>query len=324
MKIFSITISILLITQGLYSRNSPTLSCKVPFSPSTPSQPKIGRNGKFQGNCRVKGDRGWATCHAPNEAHKSLSILKKRVKYDSLFLKTQRKTGVSWKLLKSFVYQETSLIDRYMRIDRITSGDGKGTGFLQLTVSAIRHELKKYNKGLYSIYNVRLTKTSVKQNSLHHMMLGASWLLHKMKMRGKWGNSKFKTYFSKVFHTYKDTQEGWGIKEVKHDVKMYKIVKEGITAFNGLSRGCIVNGRVLTAYADHIEHYYNALMGISPSPIPYVESVNESEEIALDDTVISDNIIGNNPRSIRKNYGKKKRKNHSSKRGIGIRIGIGI
>lgn len=326
----TISISVFLfiaLSQQSIAKRSPQLSCKIPFSPSTRSTPVYGRNHRFQGNCRVHGDRGVGICHAPNEAHKSISILKNRNKHDSLFLKTQRSTGLSWKLIKSFVYQETSLIEKYLNISKITSGDGLGVGYMQLTRRAMPNEIRFYNKHFKSIYNINISKTSIGNNKLHHMVLGVSWLLHKFKIRTKWSSSKLKSFFSVIYHDFREKNDGWGFKQVKNDAFMNKKLKEAVTAYNGLGSRCIVNGKVLTAYGDHVEYYYYSLIKGSDMPIPYVESDNEVENMEVEEAQSVPSVGSYSSRATKHNYSSK---NESGEEVIleddqsGYNIGIGV
>ena len=315
----------LVFTQQSVARMSPQQLCKVPFSPSTRTEPIYSkRDNKFKGNCYIYGDRGRAICHMPNEAHKSLSRLKRKNKHDSLFLKTQRTTGISWKLIKSFVYQETGLMEKAMRIDRITSGDGLGVGYMQLTAGAMKEEIKFYDIYFKSIYSINISEISVKRIKLHHMILGVSWLLHKFKTRTRWSKSKLISYFKNIYFTYKDKGDGWGFKQVENDVFIRRKLKEAVTAYNGLSSKCIVGGRVLTAYGDHVEHYYYSLIRDSDMPMPYVASGNETEELSIDNPESTSNT---NSRAVKHNYssnGEEEAILEDSDSQTGYSIGIGV
>ena len=293
-KISSLCVICLVLVSSLHAKTNPTLSCRIPFAPHVKSVPIYNtRTQRFEGNCRVYGDKGAAICHAPNEKPKSLQRLFNITKHDSLFYDSQHITGISWKLIKSFVYQETSFIQRYIDISKITSSDGLGVGYMQLTKKSVKRELrymKKYFKTYIEGRAKDISSDSVFHNELHHIVLGTSWLMHKFNIRTKWSHLKMSNFVEDIAFKYRSTDEGWGIRESKKDMFIYAKLKEAITAYNGLSSGCVVQGRVLTAYGDVVEYYYNSLLKKSEQPLPYQSYTKEKYMEVRIDSDVSTNI----------------------------------
>lgn len=276
MNKYHITLVFLVFMQDypLNAKSNPNFMCKIPFSPNTKSVPIYNKKtNRFEGNCRVYGDKGSSICHAPNEKPKKLSRLFNITDYDKLFFSSQKVTGISWQFVKSFVYQETSFIKRYVDISRITSSDGLGVGYMQLTKRDMSREIR-YMKKYFTSYSGgggrTITKDSVFRNELHHIILGTSWLMHKFKVRTKWSSKKAGDFVNEIALNYKNTQSGWGLREAKEEPFIYNKMKEAVTAYNGLASGCVVNGIVLTSYGNMVEYYYNNLIKKGGKPIPFL------------------------------------------------------
>ncbi|MCK9476238.1 MAG: hypothetical protein M0R46_09975 [Candidatus Muirbacterium halophilum] len=271
--------------------------CRIPWSLSTQVAVKFEtKTQRPEGNCFVWGDKGKTTCHMPSDKGNSLSFLKQRNKFDGQFMTAQKETGISWKLFKAFVYQETGLSNKGLAL---RSGDGRGQGHMQLSYKEINQEivwLKKHSP--YRGVANTITYNSALQNPTHHLVLGMSWFMHKITNYKKSENVKKMMNYA---YTQRNTPNGW-YPTSPIDIEAFKI---GASAYNGLSKGCVINNRMIVRYGELVLGYYNYLdKGVSNLPVPYSGGGDDIKNIPIPVPTNANDTVEAEEKKSDQNYNK--------------------